>query len=631
MRNRILSASRQALLYKGAGCKIGYDPAGEGLDRVWMRVMPYWEMVMDSDVHDVDDQRFVGHVSYRSKHEVIEDYGLDEDDIGGTARSDYLEDKYADTRGSSKDKEATSDGSAFVRVLELCNLVDDFVDQDGTHYKGRLEIYVLDENNEEAVKPVYIGALPLVDPKGNPLSHICPLLFEHEPEYPLRGLAYASQLMPQQKELNALRSFTSLASRRDARIYMARKGALDADAFADLRSGEDGLIIEVDEQFAGNLRDVVVPLQHGPISSNIMNAMQMAEIDIEKQVTLSPAALGVVTKATAEEVRAVERHTESEFGRHAEMRDMWMLDIVVRCLAAHVAAMYDTGDSEGADQDVDADGIELDEQELKESAPEEKEEIQEQPEEEPEEQPEEEEPEEEPPAEEPEEEAPAESTSVEPERKEEERIRITERKLMLKNADGDFVEVAADDLDSDFDIGFGESGRSPATEDALRQNLTGLMDKIMALYDMMNKGGYMSVMAEELLLSLHDRFQLPPNLHPDYLKSRLAEEGINPEEEVMMQEAQPPEGVPAPEAAAPPPEAAPAPPPEAAPAQPPEDVEDILATIEQMHPEDALNALEQVFADNPEGLALVEKARTLPEVEQVEAVRAIIQAIRESL
>ena len=45
MRQRILNCSRQALLYKGAGAKVGYDPAGEGLDRVWMRVFPYWEML----------------------------------------------------------------------------------------------------------------------------------------------------------------------------------------------------------------------------------------------------------------------------------------------------------------------------------------------------------------------------------------------------------------------------------------------------------------------------------------------------------------------------------------------------------------------------------------------------------
>ena len=49
--------------------------------------------------------------------------------------------------------------------------------------------------------------------------------------------------------------------------------------------------------------------------------MEIVERDLERGMVLSPAALGVVTKATAEEVRAVEAHTESEYGRHAEARD----------------------------------------------------------------------------------------------------------------------------------------------------------------------------------------------------------------------------------------------------------------------------------------------------------------------
>ena len=638
MRNRILSASRQALLYKGSGCKIGYDPAGEGLERVWMRVVPYWELLLDKDVHDVDDMRFIGHVSYRPKKEIVDEYGLDEEDISGQMRSDYLQDKHLDTRGANKDSIASSDNDAFVRVLEFCNLVDDFIDSDGTRYKGRLEIYLLNEDNEDEPTPIYMGALPLVSPRGNKaLPHICPLIFEHEPEFPLRGLAYADQLMPQQKELNALRSFTSIASRRDSRIYLARKGALDADAFADLRSGEDGLIIEVDEQFAGNLRDVVIPLQHGPLSSNIMNAMQIAENDIEKQVTLSPAALGMVTNATAEEVRAVERHTESEFGRHAEMRDMWLLDIVTRCLAAHVASMYDTGDSEGAEEHVDAEGVEK--EELQESDEENVEELQESKSEEeynPHMMYDKESGEKEFADTEDEHEqlksegwdhGDDDEETVQPERKEEETQRVEEQKLMLKTPDGEFIEVSGEDLDSDFDIGFAESGRSPATEAEMRQNLTGLMDRILALYDVMSQGGHMSVLAEQLLYSLHDRFQLPPNLHPDYLRSQMVEKGIPSPEDLPPA---PPEGEMPPEEGAPPPEAG-APPAQPETAPPQQNPEEILQQIEQMHPEDALNALEAVFQDNPDGLKLIEQARALPETEQIDAVRAIIQAIRESM
>ena len=87
--HRIMTALRQGLLYPGSGAKIGYY-AGRGnpLDRVWMRVIPWWEMVLDSDVGDAEDERFRGHVYYRPKIEVEEEYGLT--DLSGTERDDFL-------------------------------------------------------------------------------------------------------------------------------------------------------------------------------------------------------------------------------------------------------------------------------------------------------------------------------------------------------------------------------------------------------------------------------------------------------------------------------------------------------------------------------------------------------------
>tara|TARA_R100001163_G_C5067550_1_gene206780 strand:- start:3005 stop:5284 length:2280 start_codon:yes stop_codon:yes gene_type:complete len=636
MRERILSASRQALLYKGAGAKIGYDSAAEGMDRVWMRVFPYWEMVLDADVHDWEDARFVGHVSYQDRQEIIREYGLDEYSVAGSARDDYLS-SYMSSRYRTQAKNETSEGDnqAFCRVLEFCNLVDDFYDLDGTKYKGRLEIYVLDEGYDEEPFPVYMGPLPLVDSKGQPMAHVVPLIFEHEPEYPYRGLAYADQLMPQQKELNAMRSFVSNSSRRDARIYVARKGALDADAYTDLKSGEDGLIIEIDDQYAGNLRDVVVPIQHAPVSSTVLQTMSLADNDIERQMTLSPAALGMVTKATAEEIRAVERHTESEFGRHAEKRDMFLLELVKRCLSAHIAAMYDVGDSEGAEQHLDEEGLELDQDELEDKREDEGLEQEDYSEEA-------EEPEETEEAEEQDEEesfkphmmyAPDsdESEMVEtyerhielgeqgwghdddesniedtPEpRREEEEARPEERSLMLRMADGEIIEVEAEDLDSDFDIGFAESGRTPMADAEVRQNLLGLMDRLMQLYDMMNKGGPQGLLAEELMRTLHDKFDLPKNLHPDYLKGRqkdAEEQASQKQQQQPQQPGQAPSG----------------------------NLGSAIQQIQSLPPEQALAQLERVFVDNPQALQMIDQAKQMPPEDQAEAVRILTEALSDA-
>tara|TARA_R100000455_G_C6270595_1_gene126485 strand:- start:1123 stop:2394 length:1272 start_codon:yes stop_codon:yes gene_type:complete len=421
-----------------------------------------------------------------------------------------------------------------------------------------------------------MGPLPLVDAKGHPMAHIVPLIFEHEPEYPYRGLAYTDQLMPQQKEINALRSFLSNASRRDARVYLARKGALDADAFTDLKSGEDGVIIEVDEQYAGNLSNVVVPIQHGSMSSNLLQTMSLADSDIERQTTLSPAALGQITKATAEEIRAVERHTDSEFGRHAEKRDLWLIEIVERVLAAYVGSFFDVGDSEGAEQHLDSDGEELEQEDLDNRREEEGlDEIGDGESEEPTEI----------------EETQQEEFVPTPEQRE---APPSENKLVLQNKTGDLIEISADDLDSDFKIGFAEAGRTPMADAEGKTNLINLMDRMISLFDMMNKGGPMGVMGEELLRSLHDKFELPPNLHPNYLM-----------EKIKQQEAeQPPKQT-----------------------QEPQQV-DPLDQIGQLPPDQAFEQLLILTENDPKMVELINQAKQLSPEEQQQALQMIIQSMK---
>tara|TARA_R110000824_G_scaffold94249_1_gene227551 strand:- start:2896 stop:5196 length:2301 start_codon:yes stop_codon:yes gene_type:complete len=639
MRERVLSASRQALLYKGAGAKIGYDPAEEGMNRVWMRVFPYWEMVVDSDVHDWDDARFIGHVSYQPKQEIIEKYGLSEG-IGGTTRDDYLGHYHADAkRNGVKDENATDDASSFVRVLEFCNLTDDYYDVDGTRYKGRLEIYVIDGYDGDA-KPVYMGPLPLLDGHAKPLPHIVPLIFEHEPEYPYRGIAYAEQLLPQQKELNTMRSYLAQSARRDARVYLTPKGALDADAMSDLRSGEDGSIIEVDEQYAGNLGNVVVPLMHGPTSSNILNSMNYAETDFDRGTTISPAALGQVTKATASEVMAIEGHTQSEFGRHAEQRDLFLIRIVERCLAAHVASLYDVGDSEGAEQDLDAEGKELSDNELdqkrEDKGVDDKKEFEPHAMHNPETGEEEfTETEDEhlklsdegwghdkiKPVEDEDNELDEDDSSiidlaskVEPEREATEQKR-TKLRLVLLDNEGELVDIQPEDIDSDFDIGFSEAGRSPLSRIEMRNNVLQLSDRMLSLLQVSQEAkGEMSALAIEMYKTIHEQFEFPPNLSYDYIKGQAAITAEEEPEEMMPGQQEQPGQQEKPAA------------PEGAPPEQPSP-EQMIEQIRQLPPAEALDALEQVLSKDPEALKLVQQAKQLPPEGQAQAVELLLEAL----
>ena len=637
MRERILTVSRQALLYKGAGAKIGYDPAEEGLKRVWMRVFPYWEMIMDSDCHDLEDARFIGHVSFQPKKEVIDKYGLDED-IGGTSRYDYLDNYMSVTnRVNYDDEEANSDNTAFLRVLEFCNLVDDFYDTDGTRYKGRLEIYVLNSGYGGNLKPVFMGPLPLIDGKRKPLPHIVPLIFEHEPEYPYRGLAYVEQLLPQQKELNTMRSYLAQSARRDARMYVTPKGALDADAMVNLRSGEDGSIIEVDEQYAGNIGRVIVPIAHGPVSGNILNTMQMAEVDLERNTTISPAALGQVTKATASEIMALEGHTQSEYGRHAEQRDMFLVNVVKRCLAAHVASLYDVGDSEGAEQNLDEEGRELDDDQLEskrkeegidndndnsydnnlgsdfrsgvqnEEESEEPEQIKEIEEDEPDIDPDDDE-------------IIGLASEGEPVRKQVERQRAG-MKLVLLDPEGNLVQIEPKDIDSDFDIGFSEAGRSPIARAEMRNAILQLSDKMLQLIQVSGqKQGAVSVLAEEMYKSIHEQFEFPNNLSYDYIQNKLSEQADNVASDPAPNTAAPQQEQPQQQPQEEPPE-------EQEPTDKKETVNEFIQQLASLPPDQALVALEEAFKDDPKVLDVIQKAKNMEPEQQAEIVAMILSGI----
>ena len=634
VRDRILLSSRQALLYPGAGAKVGYDPGtASAIDRCWIRAFPYWELVLDRDAHDWDDARFIGHAYYRPKHEVEEEYGLPE--LTGVSRIDYLS---SSALGGDDDKkmkgynesEASQDKTHFVRVVEVCNLIDEIEDESdpSVRYKGRLEIYVLDQGHMSN-KPIYMGPMPFSNPDGTPLPHIAPLIFEHEPEYPYRGLAYVEQLLPQQMELNSYRSYMSQASRKDSRQYVTKKGVLDSETKTMLMDGEEGLVVEVDEEYQGALNNIIQPITHGPISGNIRNYMDIVEKDLERNMALSPAALGVVTKATAEEVRAVEAHTESEYGRHAEARDRWLELLLKIANRAICAALQDRGDSEGAyehteDEALSAVGAEVPEEEVgaedKEAANEAVEDTQQELQVDGEEEGEEED------------EQIVETEDISPEVAEADvRGEVfplvdtpiePEQVLYLFDANGELKEITVADLDSDFVVGFTETGRSPMADQEMKSNLVQLMEPYFMLLEMSQKEGVASVAAKTYLDAIVDRFDLPPSLGMDALQFAS---------ETAAADQPPQEGQPLP--GAPPPGAPPgAPPPGAQPqGQPPggeqQEIVQILKEAAQLPPDQALQVLGQLFQNDPELSKIVQEATQMPPEAQAQIVQQIIEQI----
>lgn len=685
---RVMTGLRQALLYPGSGMKVGYRHGrGNPMDRVWLRVIPVWEMLLDTEVSDVDDERYRGHLYYRPKAEVEQEYGIE--DLNGTRRVDFLSHGDTQTENSKNRRryESVDDDNNFVRVLEFCNLVDHYQDPENPNiqYEGRLEIYVLGQG-DTSKDPVYVGPLPFVRHDGEPMAHIVPLIFNYEPEFPLRGIPHVKRLMPQFKELNAYRSYMAMATRKDTRQYVTRKGTFNSDEMTLLTEGHDGLILEVDSGYERPLSDAIIPIQNAPISSNIQSYLANVEVDLERVIGTSPAARGIVTKATAYEVETVQQYTESEFGLHAAIKDQWLANLTELMLRCLIACMQDDGDSGGAyeaqkvdvaevgatpqEDQSDANegpveqetfdkakikglaemiGVDINDEDFKDLASKitDKREIDDMTEEElnllgstlagrtgdVEKAGDEREQEQA-------ELALVQNTASAQEPFVDEDVvpglgvfesedghQVRQETIMLRDRN-DQIVVSVEDLDANFEISFVEGGRTPLSDAAMQQNLVALLEPYSILWDTANKGGPTGVFAKNYMKVLAERFDLPKDLHPEELDAELEQQAEEEKAEAKpkKQQASPPEEAPPEEA---PPEEAPAEegPVEEAPAEGGPTPEQLLAQIAEMPPEEALAALRQLLGDSPEITQVLEQIEAMPPEEQGPAIQQLLEAV----
>jgi hypothetical protein len=172
-------------------------------------------------------------------------------------------------------------------------------------------------------------------------------------------------------------------------------------------------------------------------------------------------------------------------------------------------------------------------------------------------------------------------------------------------------------LDSDFSVGFTETGRSPMQDQEIKQNLVSLMEPYFNLLGVMEKGGLSGVAAKAYLEAMHDRFELPPNLSVEAVQ--FAAESEPPP--------QPPQGAPGAQEAPPPGEQ----PQEGQPAgagltpETQQEVMQILQQAAQLPPDQALQVLAQLFQSDPELSKIVQEAMQMPPDAQAQIVQQIIQ------
>lgn len=346
---------RQALMYDGAGLKYGRNTAIKNpLKQVWVRVIPWWEMVLDYDVGDLGDQRFIGHLYWmplakaRKKFPGVELRGSVRPDALATQRGRSTPRR---SRGRTDPIPGDAINDEFVRVYEFYNLVDDYVCGEANPItgvpfapgtwepmrnettgepvvsRGRFEIYLPDQGTTRGPARVY--PMPIDDADGAPKAPIAPLVFVTDPEYPLHGLSSLERVYDQIREINLSRTFKANAVKRNARQVVTEKGAFGTGAKDLYRQGVDGAMLEYEPDPSGkrSATTVTAPLNLGNIPPDNYRYDEEIERDLAQGTLQAPFTRGSpVNDISATQTNVLNQYSQNEVGQLALSRDLWIAE-----------------------------------------------------------------------------------------------------------------------------------------------------------------------------------------------------------------------------------------------------------------------------------------------------------------
>ena len=302
-RKALENGSRLALIYPMSFYKISPTESSDPLNRVRIRALEPWQVILDRDADLWEEQRFVAHHYYLPVVDARSMYGSKKYDV--VSKPAYFHDAFDESNNPYTDfTDSLPDEYQYIEVVEFYDLVMDKLFVFSPNYKNG---GLLDKRT-----------IPLRTYDDNPLIPIAPLYYSRVPDKPMDGYSTLARVYDQIFEKNIVRTFWANAIRRDSRQYLVKEGVLDEEALAKVTAGVDGAIIPVDaESLDGIIREVPVP----PLSGNFDRYLAYIESDIQRGSIIAPFTKGEATKATATEVTALAQYTASEIGRMARERD----------------------------------------------------------------------------------------------------------------------------------------------------------------------------------------------------------------------------------------------------------------------------------------------------------------------
>ncbi len=329
-REQIEIASRLALIYPSSFLKLSPTQSDDILEKVAIRALPAWEVIVDQDASSWEEQRYCGHTYYLPLSEAKELYGNKK--FSPIPKHDYFHTNKP-SHYEGKDFNLPDD-YLYIQVVELYDFSYD-------------QLYIWSPNWKNGEELLVKEQIPLRTYDDKPMSPMCPLFYARKPEKPMLGLSAVARVYDQFYEKNILRTYWANAVRRDSRQYLYKEGALDEEALAKITAGIDGAMIPVDETtLAGVIQQVGVE----PISTNFDRYLGQIEQDINRGSILAPFSRGEATKATATEITALAQYSASEIGKLARERDA-AIETIAKAYLRIIALLTEEGDKASIEVD----------------------------------------------------------------------------------------------------------------------------------------------------------------------------------------------------------------------------------------------------------------------------------------
>ena len=309
-REQLEIASRLALIYQFSALKLSPVESDEMLDKVTIRALPCWEVMLDRDATAATDQRFIGHTYYLNMVEAKRKFGAKK--FVAVPKENYFDEGGGPVSYTKQDYADLPDDYLYIEIVELYDLLHN-------------EVYYWSPSYKNGDGIILRSEIPVRTYNDQPLAPIVPLFYSRSPSKPMEGLSSLARLYDQFYEKNILRTYWANAIRRDSRQYLYREGMVDEESLAKITAGVDGAMIAIDSD---TLSGIIQPVGVEPISSNFDRYLAAIDGDINRGSSLAPFARGEATKATATEITALAQYSASEIGKLARERDNSMESII---------------------------------------------------------------------------------------------------------------------------------------------------------------------------------------------------------------------------------------------------------------------------------------------------------------